>query len=75
MNNPAPQTPQTPAGGNAEQTARQPRPGVVITLRPAAGVDEIPALKRLLKYAGRVCGLRCVSIVGEPPQAATEKKD
>jgi hypothetical protein len=34
----------------------------LITLRPLPGVDATIALRRLLKYAGRCCGLQCIAI-------------
>ena len=35
---------------------------VILTLRAQPGVDMINALRRLLKYAERCCGLRCLAI-------------
>ncbi|HSR80896.1 MAG TPA: hypothetical protein VLL28_08980 [Hyphomicrobiaceae bacterium] len=35
----------------------------VIKLRPNPGVDGIKALRRALKYALRVCGLKCLSAI------------
>jgi hypothetical protein len=34
----------------------------VLAFRPAPGVDMIAALRRVLKFAGRYCGLRCIAI-------------
>ncbi len=34
----------------------------VATFRPAPGVNATRALRRLLKFAWRACGLRCVSV-------------
>jgi hypothetical protein len=47
------------------------RPAFTIVLRPEPGVDGTRALRRLLRYALRVCGLRCVRITCE--QALLEK--
>jgi hypothetical protein len=38
-----------------------PEPIFVVRLRAPRGVDAIKALRRLLKFALRQCGLRCVS--------------
>jgi hypothetical protein len=35
----------------------------IVHLRPKEGVDGIKALRRALKYALRVCGLKCLSAV------------
>ena len=40
----------------------KPRPVFVLRLRPLKNVDGVRALRRLLKYALRACGLRCVSV-------------
>lgn len=48
-------------------------PRFEITLEAMADPDNVPAivrLRRLLKYAGRVCGLRCREI--QPADAALE---
>jgi hypothetical protein len=37
-------------------------PAFVLAFRPAPGVDMIVALRRVLKFAGRYCGLRCIAI-------------
>jgi len=39
----------------------------VLRLRPEAGVDPIRALRRLLKFAMRACGMRCVSCEERSP--------
>jgi hypothetical protein len=38
------------------------RPAFTIVLEPARGTDGVRALRRLLRYALRACGLRCVRI-------------
>jgi len=38
------------------------RPLITLTLRPEPGVDPTRALRRLLKFAARSCGLRCTRI-------------
>jgi hypothetical protein len=38
-----------------------------VILRPARGVDSTIALRRLLKYALRACGLTCVGITASDP--------
>jgi hypothetical protein len=38
------------------------RPLITLTLRPLPGIDPTRALRRLLRYAFRSCGLRCTSI-------------
>jgi hypothetical protein len=38
------------------------RPAFVLAFRPVPGIDMINALRRVLKFAGRYCGLRCVAI-------------
>jgi hypothetical protein len=43
-------------------------PVFVIRLRAGPGRDVIHALRRLLKYAGRHAGLRCLSVSEEHPQ-------
>ena len=35
---------------------------LLITFRPMADVDPVRALRKLLKYAGRQCGLRCLHV-------------
>jgi hypothetical protein len=52
-----------------------PAPVIVVTLQGRAGVDPMPALRRLLKYAGRVCGLACVKISANEPQDAKPAGD
>jgi hypothetical protein len=39
-----------------------PREIFVVTLQPRPGIDGYRALRRLLKFAGRVLGLRCTRI-------------
>ena len=41
------------------------RPTFLLRLRAQKNIDPIKALRRLLKYALRVCGLRAVSIEEE----------
>jgi hypothetical protein len=43
------------------------RPVYVITLRPLPRVDAVKALRRMLKYTLRQCGLRAVEVREEPP--------
>ena len=38
----------------------------VLRLRAEPHIDAVRALRRLLKYALRVCGLRCVSVEEAP---------
>ncbi|MCE9590236.1 MAG: hypothetical protein K8S99_06905 [Planctomycetes bacterium] len=38
------------------------RPRYVVVLTPMLGADPVLGLRRLLKLAGRACGLRCLSI-------------
>jgi hypothetical protein len=35
----------------------------IVHLRPLANIDGDKALRRMLKYALRVCGLKCLSAV------------
>ena len=39
------------------------RPSYVLELRAEPGVDGYRALRKLLRYAGRALGLRCVALV------------
>ena len=41
---------------------------ITITLRALPGVDADRALRQLLRYALRACGLRCTRIVADPLQ-------
>jgi hypothetical protein len=43
------------------------RPIFLLRLRAQKDADPIKALRRLLKYALRTCGLRCISIDHEIP--------
>jgi Fe2+ transport system protein FeoA len=43
------------------------RPIYVLRLRPLEGIDPIHALRRLLKFALRVCGMRAISVEEERP--------
>jgi hypothetical protein len=48
------------------------------TVRPLPGVDATLALRRLLKFAARSCGLRCTSIrdpavLDDGPQGLTDE--
>ncbi|MCE9591279.1 MAG: hypothetical protein K8S99_12225 [Planctomycetes bacterium] len=38
------------------------QPTYILRMVPMRGVNEVSALKRLLKYASRGCGIRCESI-------------
>jgi hypothetical protein len=40
---------------------------IVITLRASPGVDPTRALRRLLKFAARSCGLTCVGVTADDP--------
>ena len=39
-----------------------PRHDYIIHLRPIDTVDAMRAVRRMLKYSLRVCGLKCVSV-------------
>jgi hypothetical protein len=39
----------------------------VVTFQPAPGTNPVRSLRRVLKFALRVCGLRCVSAVEQAP--------
>jgi len=39
----------------------------IITFRPKPNVDPVRALRQLLKYAGRHCGMRCLTIEERQP--------
>jgi hypothetical protein len=38
----------------------------LLVLRPESGVDGMLAIRRALKFAGRACGLKCVSVRRDP---------
>lgn len=52
---------------------------IVVTFTPVKGTDPVSATRRMLKHAGRMCGLRCVSLTasgwpGIVPLASTPTK-
>src|SRR5262249_33204298 len=56
------------AGGERRLRRRVERGGVmifIVRLRALPRIDAIKALRRVLKYALRCCGLRCLSVEGE----------
>jgi hypothetical protein len=56
--------------------AKPSRPTVTITLTPAPSpVPLAHRVRRLLKYAGSVCGLRCVRVELPAEIEATNEKD
>ena len=42
------------------------RPTFLVRLRPEKGIDPIHGLRRLLKLALRLCGMRAVEVKEEP---------
>jgi len=43
-----------------------PQSQITRVLRPERGVNPILAFRRLLKYAARSCGLRCMAVRSDP---------
>ena len=54
-------------GAHPLTTHYRDRPIIYLVLRPEPNVVAIRALRRLLKYALRGCGLRCVSVTEVSP--------
>ena len=48
-------------------------PIFVLRLRPKKGVNAILALRKALKFLGRYCGLRALSVEEEKPAGQKEK--
>ena len=52
-------------GQGAAVTSASERPTFLLRLRPEEGIDPIRALRRVLKFALRACGMRATVVVEE----------